>query len=260
MLRQLEQPGVAQPVSVLVGLPLGSYAKGYTNSAWGLDAVFAARANQRLGEPGGEILPTGAGPRKGSEAHPYQYDKHHLVPFGEFIPAMFRWFVSLMDIPLGDFERGATVQPSWALSGQRIAPNICYEDLFGEELAAAFLVPELAPTVLLNLSNIAWFGNSVALDQHLQISRLRTLELGRPMLRSTNTGATAVIDHRGVVVAQLARLTRGRLEAPVEGRTGVTPYARWTSRWGLMPLWIGCLTVALLVASRRQRGGRRRRP
>jgi apolipoprotein N-acyltransferase len=257
LLKQLEQPGAAQPVNVMFGLPLGSYAEGYTNSAWGLDKNIAARALKTLGGLDGGGLLTGAG--LGADAQPYQYAKHHLVPFGEFIPTLFRWFVALMNIPLGDFDRGALGQPSWPVAGQRIAPNICYEDLFGEELAAAFRVHDLSPTVLVNLSNIAWFGNTIAIDQHLQISRLRTLELGRPMLRATNTGATALIDHQGVVVDQMERLTRGRLEVTVEGRTGITPYARWTARWGLTPLWIGCLTLALLVGSMRQRGGRRRR-
>lgn len=249
----LEQPGVEQPVSALFGLPLGSYDTGYTNSAWGLGAGMAARARtaQAALALGGDL--------QGQDAGFFQYDKHHLVPFGEFIPPLFRWFVRLMNIPLGDFNRGALAQPSWSVAGQRVAPNICYEDMFGEELAAAFRTPELAPTVLVNLSNIGWFGDSVAIDQHLQISRLRAIELGRPMLRATNTGATAVIDHRGVVSHLLPRLTRGRLEANVEGRTGVTPYARWTARWGLMPLWVGCLTLALLLASMRRRGARRRR-
>ncbi|MGY6298079.1 nitrilase-related carbon-nitrogen hydrolase, partial [Vibrio parahaemolyticus] len=78
-------------------------------------------------------------------------------------------------------------------------PNICYEDLFGEELAARFFDPAQAPTVLVNFSNIGWFGNTLAVDQHLQISRMRALELERPMVRATNTGATVIIDHRGVV-------------------------------------------------------------
>jgi apolipoprotein N-acyltransferase len=190
----------------------------------------------------------------------YRYDKHHLVPFGEFIPPLFRWFVQLMNIPLGDFSRGALPQPAWSWAGQRIAPNICYEDLFGEELAAAFRDPATAPTLLLNLSNIAWFGDTVAIDQHLQISRLRALELGRPMLRATNTGATAVIDHNGRVTHQLPRLTRERLQAEVNGRSGLTPYARWASRWGLWPLWITCLAIAaavvLLRPARRGRGAR----
>jgi len=175
---------------------------------------------------------------------------------------MFRWFTNLMNIPLGDFDRGALPQPAWAHAGQRIAPNICYEDLFGEELAAAFADPQTAPTVLVNMSNIAWFGDTIAIDQHLHISRLRAIELGRPMLRATNTGATAVIDHRGQVTHALERLVRGRLEATVQGRSGLTPYASWTARWGLSPLWIGCLTLVLLIASMRglgRRGGRARR-
>jgi apolipoprotein N-acyltransferase len=246
LLTALAQPGASEPVAVLLGLPLGSYADGYTNSAWGVDAAAASRAlaQKQPGAVSGSAF--------------YRYDKHHLVPFGEFIPPFFRWFIDLMNIPLGDFSRGALPQPAWSVAGQRVAPNICYEDLFGEELAASFRAPAVAPTVLVNLSNIAWFGDSIAIDQHLQISRLRTLELGRPMLRATNTGATAVIDHRGVVTHALPRLTRERLEASVEGRRGTTPYARWAGRWGLTPLWLGCLALVLAIGSTRRRGGRRR--
>ena len=234
-------------VNALIGLPLGSLETGYTNSVWGLTPASARQAATRL-SPGDNGI--------------YTYDKHHLVPFGEFIPPMFRWFTDLMNIPLGDFNRGALPQPAWSVGGQRIAPNICYEDLFGEELAASFIDPLAAPTLLVNLSNIAWFGDTIAIDQHLHISRLRAIELGRPMLRATNTGATAVINHRGEVTHALDRLTRGRLEATVEGRRGLTPYAEWTSRWGLSPLWIGCLVLVLLIASMRglgRRGGRTRR-
>ena len=234
-------------VSALIGLPLGSLETGYTNSVWGLTPASARQAATRL-SPGDNGI--------------YTYDKHHLVPFGEFIPPMFRWFTDLMNIPLGDFNRGALPQPAWSVGGQRIAPNICYEDLFGEELAASFIDPQAAPTLLVNLSNIAWFGDTIAIDQHLHISRLRAIELGRPMLRATNTGATAVINHRGEVTHALDRLTRGRLEATVQGRRGLTPYAEWTSRWGLSPLWIGCLVLVLLIASMRglgRRGGRTRR-
>lgn len=234
-------------VSALIGLPLGSLEAGYTNSVWGLTPASARQAATRF-SPGDNGI--------------YTYDKHHLVPFGEFIPPMFRWFTDLMNIPLGDFNRGALPQPAWSVGGQRIAPNICYEDLFGEELAASFIDPQAAPTLLVNLSNIAWFGDTIAIDQHLHISRLRAIELGRPMLRATNTGATAVIDHRGEVTHALDRLTRGRLEATVQGRRGLTPYAEWTSRWGLSPLWIGCLVLVLLIASMRglgRRGGRTRR-
>jgi apolipoprotein N-acyltransferase len=246
LLSALAQPSAREPVAALLGLPLGSYTEGYTNSAWGLDAAAASRALAQK-QPGAV---------SGNDF--YRYDKHHLVPFGEFIPPFFRWFIDLMNIPLGDFKRGALPQAAWSVAGQRIAPNICYEDLFGEELAASFRAPEGAPTVLVNLSNIAWFGDSIAIDQHLQISRLRTLELGRPMLRATNTGATAVIDHRGVVTHALPRLTRDRLEATVSGRSGITPYAHWAGRWGLTPLWVGCLVLVLAVGATRRRGGRHR--
>ena len=202
--------------AVLIGLPLGNWTEGYTNSVAGWSA---------------------------SDPDMYRYDKHHLVPFGEFIPPFFRWFTDLMDIPLGDFHRGALQQAPLAWAGQRIAPNICYEDLFGEELAAAFRDPAAAPTVLVNLSNIAWFGDTVAIDQHRHISRLRALELERPMLRATNTGATAVIDHRGRVTHELPRLTRGALRSEVQGRDGRTPYAMWAGWGGLWPLAVLCLVV-----------------
>ena len=207
--------------AALIGTPLGSYDEGYTNSVWGL-------------KPG---LPM-----------PYRYDKHHLVPFGEFIPPLFKWFTRMMNIPLGDFNRGSVGQASFVWQGQRLAPNVCYEDLFGEELAARFVQPEQAPTVLVNVSNLAWFGDGQAIDQHIQISRMRTLELQRPMVRATNTGATVVIDHKGVVTDQLARSTRGVLLAQVEGRTGTTPYAWVAGRFGLWPWWVAALLVLAVAA------------
>src|SRR5690606_18075710 len=193
--------------AALIGLPWGNRAAGYTNAAIGL-------------VPGREL---------------YRYDKQHLVPFGEFVPWGFRWFTEMMNIPLGDFTAGALDQPSFEWQGQRFALNICYEDLFGEELGARFADEAGAPTVFVNLSNIAWFGDTVAVAQHLNISRMRALEFARPFVRSTNTGATALIDHRGVVQAMLPDHTRGALEVEVEGREGLTFYARWVSRFGLWP-------------------------
>ena len=212
--------------AALLGVPLGDMEAGYTNSVVGL---------------------------KAGQAEPYRYDKHHLVPFGEFIPPFFRWFVRMMNIPLGDFARGAVGQPSFEWQGQRLAPNVCYEDLFGEELAARFADPARAPTAFVNVSNIAWFGDSVAIDQHLHISRMRALEFERPMLRATNTGATAIVDHRGQVTHLLPRLTRGVLHGSFEGRTHVTPFARWAARAGLWPLWAGCALIVLLALLRRRR-------
>ncbi|MDQ7970581.1 MAG: apolipoprotein N-acyltransferase [Oxalicibacterium faecigallinarum] len=158
----------------------------------------------------------------------YRYDKHHLVPFGEFIPFGFRWFVNMMHIPLGDFTRGSKTPLPFAVKDQWVLPNICYEDLFGEEIADQLRASRSNGTpeasMLLNLSNIAWFGDSVALPQHLQISQMRALETGRPMLRATNTGATAIIGPKGSITAELAPFTLGVLTASVQGYRGATPY------------------------------------
>ncbi|MBN8509887.1 MAG: apolipoprotein N-acyltransferase, partial [Burkholderiales bacterium] len=204
--------------AALIGVPLGDFERGYTNSVLGLAAATR----------GGE---------------PYRYDKVHLVPFGEFIPPGFRWFTEMMNIPLGDFARGPRNPPSFAVGAQRIAPTICYEDLFGDELARRFADPARAPTILANVSNIGWFGDTVAVPQHLNISRMRTLEFQRPMLRATNTGATAIVDHRGRVEAMLPPFTQGVLEGRVQGREGLTPYARWAAGLSAWP-W---LVLALLV-------------
>jgi apolipoprotein N-acyltransferase len=215
--------------AALVGVPMGSFTKGYTNSV-------LAFAPQRTAV--------------------WQYDKHHLVPFGEFIPPLFKWFTRMMNIPLGDFNRGAVGQASFEWMGQRLAPNICYEDLFGEELGARFIDSAQAPTIFVNASNIGWFGDTVAIDQHLQISRMRALEFERPMIRATNTGATVVIDHQGHVTHSLPRLVRGVLVANVEGRTGTTPFAWWVARFGLWPIWI--LALATVFIAIRARGIRAR--
>ena len=178
----------------------------------------------------------------------YRYDKHHLVPFGEFVPTGFHWFTRMMEIPLGDFNRGPVGAASFAFRGERIGANICYEDLFGEELAARFADAANAPTIFANISNIGWFGDTIAIDQHLQISRMRSLEFQRPMLRATNTGATAVIDHRGRVTHALPRFTQGVLDGVVQGRTGATPFAWWAARFDLWPLWALGASIVLAAA------------
>jgi apolipoprotein N-acyltransferase len=172
----------------------------------------------------------------------YHYGKRHLLPFGEFIPPGFGWFVRSMNIPLDDQARGDHERP-WAVAGQKLRPLICYEDLFGEDVVRSVVGPDAA-TVFVNVSNLAWFGTVMIQDQHLQFSQMRALEFQRPVARSTNTGATAVVDHRGQVTARLPALERGVLEASVEGRNGSTPYARWLHALGLWPLWgIALLTL-----------------
>ena len=154
----------------------------------------------------------------------YRYDKHHLVPFGEFVPWGFRWFVNLMNIPLGDFSRGAPVQKPFLVHNQPVSVDICYEDIFGEEIARSIRESDTPAGVLVNSTNLAWFGDTIALDQHLQIARMRSLETGRPMLRATNTGTTAAIDARGNVIARLAPFTVGSIDVTVQGTSGNTPY------------------------------------
>lgn len=183
----------------------------------------------------------------GLGAEPYRYDKHHLVPFGEYVPFGFRWFVDMMRIPLGEYQNPGVVQAAMAVKDQWVMPNICYEDLFGEEIAqqlrAQADTKQGAATILLNVSNLAWFGDLIAIPQHLQISQMRSLETGRPMLRSTNTGATAIIDARGQVVARLDTLTRGTLAGQVQGMRGLTPYIRF-GNW----LWAVFAVVAIFGA------------
>ncbi len=217
----LQQRFATGQQAALIGTPLGNYQAGYTNSAVGL-------------KPG--------------QSQVWRYDKHHLVPFGEFIPPFFKWFTAMMNIPLGDFNRGALQQPPFAWQGQKLSSNICYEDLFGEELGLHFSDPAQAPTIFVNISNLAWYGNSLAMDQHLQIARMRALEFARPFLLATNTGVTAIVDHRGRVVSALARDTRGVLMGEVEGRTGVTPYGWWVARVGLWPFWLLAGGLVLLAA------------
>lgn len=168
------------------------------------------------------------------------YRKHHLVPFGEFIPLkpLFGWIVHVLHIPLSDFSRGALVQPPLQVVGQKVAMAVCYEDVFGEELIRQ--LPEA--TMLVNVSNDAWFGDTVAPWQHLQISQMRALETGRYMLRATNTGITAIINQRGEVVKRAREFTTTRLEGEAQGFAGATPYVRW----GNLPL-LGLLALLLAV-------------
>jgi apolipoprotein N-acyltransferase len=218
---------------LLIGIPIYDGPQAYTNSVIGI-------------APSDAFL----------ERPPYRYNKHHLVPFGEFVPTGFRWFVNLMRIPLGDFSRGDAVQAPFAVKDQWVLPNICYEDLFGEEIAdqiaAAHFEGKPQPSILLNLSNIAWFGDTIALPQHRQISQMRALETGRPMLRATNTGATAVIDHKGKLVAQLTPYTRATLVASVQGFKGTTPYILYGNAT-IVALALLMLVLAWLAAKRYRR-------
>ncbi|MBI3903529.1 MAG: apolipoprotein N-acyltransferase [Nitrosomonadales bacterium] len=180
-------------------------------------------------------------------AESQSYRKNHLVPFGEFIPwrSALGWFINeVLNIPMGDLARGGIAQPPLRVAGQKIAANICYEDVFGEEIVRA--LPEA--TLLVNVSNDAWYGNSNAAIQHNQISQMRALESGRMMLRATNTGVTSVIDRNGRIQQMLPQHEEGVLTAEVLGYTGSTPYVRWGNA-----LMLGLIAVMLAMAWRLRR-------
>lgn len=153
------------------------------------------------------------------------YRKSHLVPFGEFIPLrpILGELVSRLAIPLQDFSRGTPEQQPLAVAGEQVAINICYEDVFGDEIIRQ--LPQA--TLLVNVSNVAWFGRSIAPQQHLQIAQMRALETGRYMLRATNTGMTAVVSPQGIVEAVAPEFQSAVLTRTVAGMRGSTPYVRW---------------------------------
>jgi apolipoprotein N-acyltransferase len=158
-------------------------------------------------------------------AEPQIYRKRHLVPLGETIPFE-NWLAPILDsflaIPLASQARGDADPPPLAVAGERVGVDICYEDAFGADIR-----PQArAATLLVNVTNDAWYGRSIGALQHNQIAAMRALETGRPLLRATNTGITSAIDHHGRETARLPWFTRGILEVSVQGRQGTTPYVR----------------------------------
>ncbi len=202
----------------------------------GGDLLLGVPFRTPAGEYFNSVLSLGTSPRQA-------YHKVHLVPFGEFIPAGFGWVLAILQIPLSDFSRGALNPPPISAAGQQIAVNVCYEDAFGDEIARR--AP--AATLLVNVSNVAWFGDSLAPAQHLQIARLRAIETGRMHLAATNTGITAAIDRDGRVLAQLAQFTEQRLEVNARGYWGATPYTRFLD-WPVVVISLLLLAVFILIA------------
>ena len=176
------------------------------------------------------------------------YRKSHLVPFGEFIPlkSIFGWiYKDWLNIPLSDLSRGGLKQQPMEVAGQKVAVNICYEDVFGEEIIRQ--LPQA--TLLVNASNDAWYGESLAAYQHMQFSQARAIETGRVMLRATNTGATAMINPQGKIIAHLPHFSRAILNVDAQGYTGATPYVRW-GNWPLIILLL-IAAVWLLIKPRK---------
>lgn len=181
------------------------------------------------------------------------YRKSHLVPFGEFIPlkVAFGWiYRDLLDMPLSDLSRGSMHQQPMNIAGEKVAINICYEDVFGEEIIRQLPTA----TLLVNASNDAWYGQSNAAHQHMQFSQARALETGRTVLRATNTGATAIIDPHGNILAHAQHFTETTLNGMAQGYSGSTPYVRWGNWLFLAISFIGLLAICLpnFLASRRK--------
>ena len=176
-----------------------------------------------------------------------QYRKVHLVPFGEYMPlrGLLAWFYANLTIPMSDFASGDALQSNIKVGGQSLGISICYEDAFARDVHRT--LPDA--TLLVNISNDAWFGQSAAAEQHLQLSQMRAIEFARPMLRANNTGITAVIDEKGRVTQRLAPFTEGILETTVQGRKGSTPY----SAWGDLPILLICLAGLGIGAAQRLR-------
>ena len=180
------------------------------------------------------------------------YTKRHLVPFGEFLPFK-AWLGPLVDmfaIPMSDFSSGTAGRPLLTVGKRTTGASICYEDIFPEEIAQA--LPEAQ--YLISVSNDAWFGDSLAPHQHLEMARMRALETGRDLVRATNTGISAIVDWHGRIVGTVPVFVRGTFSAPVQPRSGATPFVR-AGNWLAIGLALGLIAAAVLLWP-----GRRRSP
>lgn len=187
----------------------------------------------------------------GTKGYDYQdqprYSKHHLLPFGEFVPFedLLRPLAPIFNLPMSSFSRGDYIQPNIEASGTHLAPALCYEIVYGEQVRDN--ITEQTDYIL-TLSNDAWFGTSIGPLQHMEMAQMRALETGKPVIRSTNNGVTAITDHRGNITEQIPQFTTAVLRGEVIPTTGTTPYRYW----GTWPLYF-LVMISLIIAWRKRR-------
>ncbi|WP_246058437.1 apolipoprotein N-acyltransferase [Litorilituus lipolyticus] len=174
--------------------------------------------------------------------HSNRYYKNHLLPIGEFVPFQewLRPIAPLFNLPQSSFSRGNYVQPNLIANDLAILPLICFEIAFPSQLAAN-LTQET--NIILTVSNDAWFGDSHGPHQHLDMARMRALEFGKPLLRSTNNGITATIDHLGNISGIIPQFEEAVLKANIKLVSGNTPY----SQWPRLILWLMILIPLVLI-------------
>lgn len=164
------------------------------------------------------------------------YYKRHLVPFGEYIPlhAILGRLLQFLNVPMSEFSAGTSQQKNLYSAGQYLGISICYEDVVSELVRSS--LPEA--TLLVNVSNDAWFGHSIAPHQHLEIARMRALESGRYLLRATNTGISAIINPKGKIVAQAPQFQIYTLKGEVQAYQGLTPYIHFGDQWIILLIFL----------------------
>lgn len=179
---------------------------------------------------------------------PGMYHKTHLVPFGEYVPleSALRGMIAFLDLPMSSFSAGDPGQPLLQAAGQPVATTVCYEDVFGEQVVRQ--LPEA--TLMINGSNNAWYGDSFAPHQHLQIARMRALETGRPLLRATTNGISALVNHQGAILVRSTQFETDVIRGDIQPRQGSTPYVRFANYPVLVLLLITGVVLVLQIRTR----------
>ena len=182
------------------------------------------------------------------------YHKQKLVPFGEYVPMqeVLRGLIAFFDLPMSDFRKGAEDQDLLRVNGFRVSPFICYEVVYPDFVATRSTNADY----LLTISNDAWFGASIGPLQHLQLARIRALENGRYMVRTTNNGVTAIINARGQIETQIPQFSRATLEGQIQIFEGKTPF----TILGSLPMQVLCFSTLLIGFGLRWRRGKHQAP